>query len=346
MKILVISPNNADAPAFYRSAAPFAELSRNCNDIQTTDGSNMEITWSVLKNYDIVFLSRPCRQDDLRIATLAKEGGIPLWVDYDDDVFNVNEDNPASLFFYIEQIREVIVETLNLADVLTVSTEALKEVYNRFNSNIKVIPNAWDDRAMKLKDRPKEQKSLILYRGSNTHWVDLYEQTDELIDRITDTVGWDWLFLGYHPWWLAYELKYYHKKEMVPYPPKKITGVYWKGYIDIMYYFNLIKTLAPKLIIVPLSNTPFNKSKSNISWVEGSYAGAATLAPDYLPEFNRPGVIRYKDQEDFGVKLKQSIHKKINLKECADGSWQYIQENLSLTKVNESRKEVAEELVY
>ena len=343
MKILVISPNNADAPAFYRSVAPFAELSRSHADIQMTDGANLDLHWGVLKPYDVVFLSRPCRQQDLQVAYMAKEWGIPLWVDYDDNVLDVNEDNPTSLFFSMQGVRDLIIKVLSLADVLTVSTSELVGVYMDYCDNIKVIPNAWDDRALPISQRPLEQTSTILYRGSNTHNIDVYEHTDELIDNIVSSHGWDWVFLGFHPWWLSYEMK--GQKKMVQYPSHEKTGLYYKDYVDIAHYFHIIKTLAPSLMIVPLSNTPFNKAKSNIAFIEGAYAGAATLAPEYLPEFDRPGVIRYKDAEDFGKKLNQIVRKKIDLKQAADGSWEYVRENLSLTKINDKRVDILHQLV-
>lgn len=335
--ILIISPNNTDAPAFYRSIGPFTALEKG-GDIRIVDGANMDINWASLSRFDIVFMSRPCRYEDASIANLVNEIGIPLWVDYDDNVLEVNEDNPGSLFYSMPQIRQVVTEVLSRADVLTVSTEELAVVYSSLCNNIKVLPNALNTDVCSV--RPKQTTNTIMYRGSNTHNVDLYEVTDELIDLIDGTHGWNWLFMGFHPWWIQYEAV----KKMTHWPSENKDGLYWKSYVDIMYYFNILKEVAPRIFIVPLADTPFNKGKSNIGFLEATYAGAVTIAPKYLPEFNKPGVQLYETPEEFGTILKSCITKKLDMKKANDESWEYVNDELTLDIVNKKRIDIIESL--
>ena len=44
---------------------------------------------------------------------------------------------------------------------------------------------------------------------------------------------------------------------------------------------------------VCLENVPFNQAKSNISWLECTWAGAAFIAPRYMPEFNKACIACY-----------------------------------------------------
>ena len=61
MKILVISPNNTDSPSWWRSVGPFTELARTYASVEVVDGANLEVSWAVLKQFDLIFISRPYR---------------------------------------------------------------------------------------------------------------------------------------------------------------------------------------------------------------------------------------------------------------------------------------------
>jgi hypothetical protein len=49
---------------------------------------------------------------------------------------------------------------------------------------------------------------------------------------------------------------------------------------------------------VNLYYNQFNLCKSHIAWLEATFAGAVTIAPNW-PEFNRLGVVRYNDEAEF-----------------------------------------------
>lgn len=109
--------------------------------------------------------------------------------------------------------------------------------------------------------------------------------------------------------------------------------------MDIIDYFRNIKTLRPSIQIVPLENIMFNYNKSNIAWIEGTYAGAVTIAPN-LPEFNKPGVLTYNSPKEFKSILEGCLKGDYDLRSLYDSSYIYIKENLLLSKVNNLRKEV------
>jgi hypothetical protein len=72
--------------------------------------------------------------------------------------------------------------------------------------------------------------------------------------------------------------------------------------LDAIKFFSVLKAIKPKINVVPLHDNPFNLGKSNIAWLEATYAGAVTLAPD-TPEWRKAGVTNYKDEADFKTKL-------------------------------------------
>ncbi|MGL4559431.1 MAG: hypothetical protein ACRCV5_18185, partial [Afipia sp.] len=87
-----------------------------------------------------------------------------------------------------------------------------------------------------------------------------------------------WMFFGYRPPFLNVPRQNYRP---------------WSG---LFSYFRTMAANPPDFLFVPLEDNPFNRSKSNCALIEGAgLAGAVVVAPMALPEFNRPGVIRYKD---------------------------------------------------
>jgi len=90
------------------------------------------------------------------------------------------------------------------------------------------------------------------------------------------------------------------------------------------------------MFIYTLSDTPFNRAKSNISWIEATYAGSSVIAPEFLPEFaNMPGVITYNELMDSVFENVKDFNKSLAI--TNDLSWRYIKENLLLSQVNNLR---------
>lgn len=93
----------------------------------------------------------------------------------DDDLLNVPADkDPKSLY---KDYKETLQELLDYAHLVMVSTQYLKNKYEKYNSNIKVIPNQLNQRYWLNIDFNKLKKSKdsssFLYFGSYTHLEDL-----------------------------------------------------------------------------------------------------------------------------------------------------------------------------
>ena len=85
MKILVVSPYERDANSFWRCIGPMSYLQKHSKgEIQiTVCNMTAGVAWSDIAQYDVVFLHRPCRPDDLLVMKIAHGLGVPCWVDYD-----------------------------------------------------------------------------------------------------------------------------------------------------------------------------------------------------------------------------------------------------------------------
>lgn len=320
LNVAVFAPNRADSCSFYRSHGPWsatAKTHRNLNVIKTYGAT---VTWEEMGYLDAVFFQRPFTSDHLKLITLAKDFGRPVWVDYDDLLWAVPRDNPASKTYNNENTIKTIIRCIELADVVTVSTAELKRQLQRplkrkdgtvayLNRNVHVVPNAWPDHLFPFNPRPS-QKPLVMWRGSPTHERDLMEFAEPILRFGQNQGQWATLFQGYNPWFLTERM------------PEDSTIV--SELVPIEDYNKLLlEKFRPSLMMVPLHDSVFNRCKSNIAWLEGVAAGAVSVAPDW-EEWRVPGVLHYRGQEQFLEMLEYGRQNLSALKPMAEEAAEYV----------------------
>jgi hypothetical protein len=74
--------------------------------------------------------------------------------------------------------------------------------------------------------------------------------------------------------------------------------------VDTIKYFKWLANTAPRIMMVPLADTAFNRCKSNIAWLEATGAGAAVLAPAW-PEWG--SCYWYQGPDDFASVLESML---------------------------------------
>lgn len=324
IRLLVHCPNPKDATSFYRGIGPLSQLHRVMPGLDLHFTS--EYNWSTLALCDAVFMQRPYKAEHLQILKMAKANRKRVWVDYDDDLFSVPVSNPAHKIYGEEETKKIIAKCIAHADSVTVSTELLKfklqDGKQPLNRNITVIPNAFNDYLLQERQiLPKERRKLIMWRGSPTHQQDLSDLGEQIVDAVNSNPSWTFQFQGEVPWFLSERLG--NNAIMAP-------------SLDPIEYFSMIRTVQPRAMMVPLADHVFNRSKSNIAWLEGVYAGGLAIAPD-TEEWRRPGALNYRTPQEFRDLLDLVIKEDISLNEQVQLGWDYIEENLMLSKVNKTR---------
>jgi hypothetical protein len=101
-----------------------------------------------------------------------------------------------------------------------------------------------------------------------------------------------------------------------------------------------------RAFIVPLANHMFNQCKSNIAWFEATYAGAACVAPGYMPEFNKPGVLTYNSIDEFKDIMRKIMSKEIDVNAKVRESETYIMTNYNLQDMNKKRVDLFKALMH
>jgi hypothetical protein len=112
--------------------------------------------------------------------------------------------------------------------------------------------------------------------------------------------------------------------------------------MDLIEYFHSLKTLAPKIHLVPLKDNRFNRCKSNIAWMEATWAGAACVVPGF-EEFEMEDT-SYDDNESFYRIAKALLDDEQLNSDIYFFARDYIQKNLLLSQVNQMRIQIARSL--
>lgn len=331
MKLAIISKGETNAVWYYR-ILPWLYLGRQISDIHTqvVNPANLNAFEAVIPGFDVLIIQRPSSRRDYEAMLLAKQYNVKVLADYDDLLFQVPNVNIAAQHFGKDEVQEIILNCYKLADHVTVSTDPLADYMEQaFGKRPQVVNNAHNDIVMPIfqpaMNEPKNGISTVLWRGSNTHLGDLMKYREAFQDFAN---------LDFHFWGAA---------------PDLALGRDYGGYLDVWNYkpwspgmpdyFKNLKALKPNFMVVPLEDNPFNRCKSNIAWLEATYAGAVCLASE-LPEFDIPGTCINCTADDLFDEF-------VNINENSDysGSQYYldsveeIQKNYLLTKVNVQRAE-------
>lgn len=174
-----------------------------------------------------------------------------------DDALDRMPDNHALLEAFAN-IKTNIYEYLKNSDLVTVSTNTLRNYYNEFNRNIAVLPNTLNlDIWNKKPAGSKESGALkILLSGTATHRQDF-----ALIDRVIENI------ISEYP----RDVEFYYwgsvSENLLKYPQVKK----FCDFADV--YQNYAETLQLSnfdLALIPLEENQFNRAKSNIKWLEYS----------------------------------------------------------------------------
>jgi O-antigen biosynthesis protein len=190
----------------------------------------------------------------------------PIVMEIDDYCNEVNYYSPsAPVFKPYSESTNAIMEQLTLSDMVVVSTPYLKGLYTFFNKNIKVVPNGmdfsiWDN----LKDAPKKGKKVrIGWAASSAHGEDLRFIEKVVLKLLYKYPNIEFSFFGGVP-------DFFIGKD------KRIKTV--RKWVNVYEYPQTLKNLNLDIGIAPLLDNNFNRSKSNLRWLEYSALKIPTVA--------------------------------------------------------------------
>lgn len=250
----------------YRCMLPAWYLQINTDMYHTTCSSELSI--ADMYCYDMIIFQRHFEDKVKPLWQAAKDSGVITVYETDDDFFNIRPINPAYKFVGNNE-KQNVRNFMKVADALIVSTDFLKSQMKIYNKNIFVMPNMTEIDYNYLSTRPYnfDEGIKIVYAGGPSHGDD-FKGMDGAIVKLLNEFG-DKIrifFIGWMPACLKTE--------------KRIQFVPW---LPIKDYFRALAAIQPHIGVVPLEHNIFNKSKSNVKWLEYTSVGAVTIASDTLP---------------------------------------------------------------
>lgn len=329
INVISLMGGGKDAGSLYRGHIAIQDMVRKG---MIYCGTLNEFSMDSLGYAHVLYIARAYSSDHLKIIQIAKRVGVKVITDYDDNFFEVPRDNPCYADYMQPQSKKRIAEIIALSDAVTVSTKELKRFLGKrspeghtLNDNIFVVPNSFDTRIFTEK-KTFNTLPIVAWRGSNTHQKDISQYTQEMISVSKDHPEWEWHFCGYDPWWLT---------ELLPKGKVKYTETI--SVMDFLDYFRA--EVTPSIVVVPLADHAFNRAKSNIAYIEATYAGAVCLAPDW-EEWRRPGCVTYKNHADFETKLRMLMNDGMLRRANVERAWDYLEKCLDIYRASEKRLEI------
>jgi len=265
----------------------------------------------------VVRLQRQATAHQLQFVRFLKEVqsqvGFRLIYEIDDLVFHedIPEYNKFKPAFTDPAIRENILQIMNLCDEVTVTCQFMKDYYaeKTGHKNITIIPNFppkfwignhYDPKWIGECFDQYKRKPRILYAGSGAHFdvenrVNQNDDFAHVIKAIYDTVHkYQWVFLGAFP----LPLRPLVEKGLVEFHP----------WVNLYNYGEKIKNLRVNMMVAPLQDSNFNKSKSDLKLVEANAFGIPIACQDLCTYQAAP--FKFKTGEEMLTVIEDVLSKK------------------------------------
>lgn len=249
---------------------------------------------------DVIVFHRPIDRRMLEAAKLLKEFGKVVVMD-NDDTYVKDSGVPTQMFGdlneklkkAVDNIDVILKEFGSLADLVTVSTEFLKEEYKQVNENVVVLPNCIDPldwRAPKRNEGNKVRIGIVGSVASNQDYKTIIPLLDELKKR--DDVQ---IVLFALP----------HKSKETEWATRMYTPEFnfwdqynpeWTPFCQIQDYMDTLNNLKLDLMLIPRHDNYFNRAKSNIKFLESSMCAVPVIAQGF-PDNQSPYQVDKEDTE-------------------------------------------------
>lgn len=313
------------------------ELHINMNNIgESTSLTKMIFNKEWFRDIKTVKLQRqastPQKQFFEFLKSIQEEMDFKIIYEVDDVVFHeeIPDYNSGKHAFNDDEIRQNCVDMMRMADEVTVTCKFMRDLFieKTGQQKISVIPNFppewwignnYNHYQITKNFEKNRKKPRILYSGSGAHFDMKNGQPDDFTHVlkfiIDNRVKYQFIFIGAYPPQLH---PYIQNKEIEFHPWQTLTN-----------YPKFIAGLNPQLTLAPLMDNNFNKSKSDIKYIESACLGIPCMMQDLVTYEGAPDFLKFNNSED----LAQKVEYLLNYKNRS----RYFQLVPELRKLGESR---------
>ncbi len=283
------------------------------------------------------------------LADSKRKKPLKVILDMDDDVFNIDPYSDAYQAFGTREVKhgdkwlwkhgenidiyenreyaKSLESLLMRADIVTVTTDRLKETYSRFNKNVIVVPNSIDEKDWVVPNFKKHKEFRIGWTGGLSHYSDWYEIKYDIerlakeypeIKFVIGGVTFDGIFKNIDP--------------------KQFE--YW-GWVDATGHGYRVAMMDLDLAIIPLRKSDFNANKSCIKFYEFSALKIPTICSNVPP---------YSDEvpsecltSNFYESVKALIENPKKRKQIADKNYKWVMKHRRQEDISKALYQTLEE---
>lgn len=272
---ILMTHSEASAVGLYRVWRPAKWLSKLGWNVRTLpeelpgnipiEPNGVDKSWTeYAEGIDMIVIQRSDNPEFIALALAIKEmQGCPLVFEIDDNIYDVSRNSPSYEWFYP---GSPYIETVELfmqnVDAITVSTQALADLYRKLNPNVYVLPNAQDEEDWKGAKKHDNEHLTIGWAGGFTHYDDLYMIRRPLKRILKKYPYVRFKIVGMLPDFL----KNHPQVELV------------KKFVSTREFPKYLGELGFDIGLAPVVDRPFNRGKSNIKWQEYSMLSIPTIA--------------------------------------------------------------------
>lgn len=288
---------NTTGKGYYRIKLPYAWIDRYIDDINVTIYVQPDLRGfnpnQLLAKTDILVIQGIIGADLEFYPNLIKicnDNHVPVIYDIDDLDWEVSRENPAYGHFKKYNVGDYIKKCLKTANVVTTTTQRISSEIREFSNKVYTIPNAIDYDYYYW-NLPKTDDGFIKVGictgGSHMHDINLIKGLGKwLLDTYKNVKfilgGYDSRMLNPKPGAIVYhdgnQNVWYHYIKALFTDDTDWSRVEIRRTEDVEMYPRLFQDID--IILAPMTNNRFNRSKSNLKAIEASAIPAAFIGSD------------------------------------------------------------------
>lgn len=248
---------------WYRMLVPGTALQIKGYEICLDD----KIVDDALPHFDVFVLQRPWSPVALSQLRRLKSAGKKVVAEIDDDFWDIGPDNPQYDHWHARGDENLsrLEAILSESDLCTTSTQPLADIVRKLNPNVVVLPNQLPASRWRVRHDPRDDGRIVLgWAGTPTHEADL-----ALLQGVVEPL------LAKHPQALV------HLVGMMPDWLEGIDRVELLPSRPLEHYPHVVAGFD--IAMAPLCDTPFNRAKSDLKYLEYSMVGVPSVLSDVRP---------------------------------------------------------------
>ena len=246
-----------------------------------TEKMSNEVRAQAVLDADVVVFHRPNDDRALAVADKLRQQGKKIVMDNDDTYKGFDKTKLGKLADKFGEVEAGVDNFGKAADLITCSTEFLRQEYLKLNPNVVVVPNCvdpddWPDQDEILKNEGEKIRiGLVGSVGLHTDVAGFIHVLDDLIKRTNVQLV---VFALPADTPESKDVHNYYKPELEFWQSYKVE---WQPFVPIYDYVETLNNLKLDMLLIPRSDDYFNRCKSNIKFLEASMLEIPVIAQGF-----------------------------------------------------------------